>query len=100
MLKPYFYGVLLLALLAAVLWSPAAAQAQSPNNVTVQGQITAVGSDSVTINGTTVFVSSSTVIGRNGVRVPLSALQVGDRAQAFIPAGSEFASKIGAVGPR
>jgi len=45
-----------------------------------------------------VQTNASTKIERNGVRVPLSAIQVGDRGQDRIPAGSSVASKVESVG--
>ena len=52
----------------------------------------------ITIGATVVQTNASTKIERNGVRVPLSAIQGGDRGQARIPAGSTVASKVESVG--
>jgi hypothetical protein len=69
----------------------------------IEGTITAVGSDSVSIrlqNGTivTVLVNGNTKIERNDLHVPLSAFQVGDRGEARYDATSMIASKVEAVG--
>lgn len=66
----------------------------------VEGTVTAVNAaaGTVTIGSTVVQTNASTKIERNGVRVPLSSIQVGDRGQARIPAGSSIASKVQSVG--
>ena len=52
----------------------------------------------VTIGSTVVQTNSSTKIERNDVHVPLSAIRVGDRGQARIPAGRTIASKVESEG--
>ncbi len=109
MSKQLGYGLALLALAAAVVCGPAATPAPAdrgpggpsnggPREIRVEGTITAVGAASVTIKTTVVAVNAATKIERNGVPVALSALRVGDRGQARIPAGAAAASKVESVG--
>src|SRR5262245_24481277 len=60
----------------------------------VEGTVTFVGSNGVTIASTTVFANANTKIERNGVRVPLSSIHVGDFGQARYDAATKVASKI------
>lgn len=113
MSKQLWYGLTLLALVMAVVCGPAAVPAQAdrgsggnsgPGNggaqeIRIEGTVTAVGASSVTINATVVPVGAATKIERNGVRVPLSAIRVGDRGQARILAGAAVASRVESVGP-
>ena len=69
----------------------------------VEGKITAVTANSVTITtvggvAVTVTTTAATKIERNGARVSLSALKIGDRGQAVYDA-NKVASKVEAVGP-
>jgi hypothetical protein len=66
----------------------------------IEGTVTAVdaAAGTITIRSRVVQTNSQTKIERNGVRVRLSAIQVGDRGQARIPAGSTVASKVESVG--
>ena len=62
----------------------------------IEGTVTAVDSSAATLTiGTTVVqTDSQTRIERNHSHVPLSAIQVGDRGEARIPAGSTIASRV------
>jgi hypothetical protein len=70
----------------------------------VEGVIVAVTPMSVTIRtqagvNVTVLVTAATKVERNGVRVPLSALRLGDYGQARFNPATLVASKVEAVGP-
>jgi outer membrane biogenesis lipoprotein LolB len=77
-----------------------ASSGSSNGETRVEGKVTAVdpASGRLTIRTTVIQTDASTKIERNGVRVPLSSIQVGDRGQARIPAGSTIASKVESVG--
>lgn len=62
----------------------------------IEGTVTAVDTSAgtLTIGTTVVPTNAQTRIERNHSNVPLSAIQVGDRAEARIPEGSTFASRV------
>ncbi len=62
----------------------------------IRGMVTAVDTSAgtLTIGTTVVPTNAQTRIERNHSNVPLSAIQVGDRAEARIPEGSTFASRV------
>jgi hypothetical protein len=78
----------------------AASRGGNNNETRIEGRVNAVNATAgtITIGATTVQTNPSTKIERNGVRVPLSSIQVGDRGQARIPAGASAASKVESVG--
>lgn len=70
----------------------------------VEGVLAAKSASSVTIRtqqnqSITLTVTSATRIERNGRRVGLAALQIGDRAQARYDGTTLVASKVETVGP-
>ena len=71
------------------------------DSLRVEGLITAVDTTAgtVTIGTRVIQTDSLTKIERNDAHVRLSAIQVGDKGQARIPAGSAVASKLEAEGP-
>lgn len=105
-MKRMHTGMVLLAVIAALAcWAVATPAFADRGNtggageIRVEGRITAVSAVSVTIGTTVVPVSAATRIERNGVRVALTALRIGDRGQARIPVGAAVASRVEAVGP-
>ncbi len=71
-----------------------------------EGTISAVNLTTSTVGITTqqgtvvqVKVTSATKIERNGRRVPLSGLRIGDRGQARFDAATSIATKVESVGP-
>lgn len=62
----------------------------------VEGTVTAVNATAgtLTIGTRVVQTNAQTSIERNGMHVPLSAIQIGDQGEARIPAGSTVASRV------
>jgi hypothetical protein len=95
---------LTLVSLAAVEAGPGKGRGGNTNEARVEGAVTAVTANSVTITtvggrSVTVGVTAATKVERNGFRVPLSAFRIGDRGQARFNAVTFVASKVEAVGP-
>lgn len=70
----------------------------------VEGRITAVGANSVTITNraganTTVGVDATTKVERNDRHASLAAFKVGDRGEALFNPTTMVASKVEATGP-
>jgi hypothetical protein len=93
------------AVVPAVAGGPGSGKGGVPGELRVEGTVTAVNvaANSVTIAtragvAVTVTASAATKIERNGVRVLLSAIKVGDRGQARYVAGGA-AHKIESTGP-
>ncbi len=108
MFKKLAFTLALAAFVATLVltFSPGTTQAATVKGGRVQGTLTAVSLDGKTasitrLNGTTVTISvnAATKIERNGRRVPLSALKVGDRAQARFNPTTMIATKLESVGP-
>jgi hypothetical protein len=80
---------------------PGSRERRRRDSLRVEGMVTAVDTiaGTVTIGTRVVQTDSSTKIERNDAHVRLSAIQIGDKGQARIPAGSVVASKLEAEGP-
>ncbi len=86
--------------------SPATTHAAKARPGRVEGTLTAVDAKAMTAtitrrNGTavTVFITPATKIERNNIHVPLSALKIGDHAQARFNPATMAATKLESVGP-
>lgn len=107
-----FFGLSLAIAMAALLLSTSSLLAASGSGgggtreIRVEGTLTLVNTVDSFVqirvqNGATVSVKvlSSTKIERNGLHVALSALRVGDRAQARIQTSTNMTTKLESVGP-
>lgn len=86
--------------------SPSTTHAAKARPGRVEGTLTAVNTTNMTATITrrnstavTVFITPATKIERNDEHVPLSALKVGDHAQARFNPATMAASKLESVGP-